>query len=240
MAGQFTGKVVMVTGAGGNLGRAVIAKFAAEGTKLALVDRSPDKLTPYLDDLKVSKRRYVIAPADLSDEAQVDKLVSKLEKRFGHIDVLAHTVGGFTAGTPVYETGLDVWDKMMNLNARPVFVVGRRVARHMVEKGVKGSIIFVLARAAYKGAAKQGAYTASKAAAQRVMESMALELRDLGIHVNAVLPGTIDTPQNRQDFPKADFSKWVQPEQIADAIVYLASDKASALFSVNLEVYGRS
>jgi NAD(P)-dependent dehydrogenase (short-subunit alcohol dehydrogenase family) len=240
MAGRFAGKVVMITGAGGNLGRAVIQKFAAEGAKLALVDRSADKLKPFLDELKVSNRRYMIAPADLASEAEVDKMLGKFVKRFGQIDVLAHTVGGYAAGTAVHETGLDVWDKMMNLNARPIFIVGGRVAKHMVEKGVKGSIIFVLARNALKGAAKQGAYTASKAAAQRIMESMALELRDMEIHVNAVLPGTIDTPPNRESMPKADYSKWVQPEEIADAIVYLASEQASALYGVNLEVYGRS
>lgn len=237
---RFANKVVMITGAGGNLGRAVIQKFAAEGAALALVDRSADKLIPYLQTLAVPEARYHIAPADLADEAQVDGLVQAFEARFGQIDVLAHTVGGYAAGTPTHETSLDVWDKMMNLNARPVFIVGGRVARHMVEKGAQGRLIFVLARNALKGAAKQAAYTASKAAAQRVMESMALELRDLGIRVNAVLPGTIDTPPNRESMPNADYSKWVQPEEIADALVYLASDSASALYGVSLEVYGRS
>lgn len=240
MAREFAGKVVMITGAGGNLGTAVIRRFAPEGAKLALVDRSPDKLTPLMTELGVSADRYRIAPADLGDAAQVDTLVQDFEKHFGQIDILAHTVGGYSAGTPVHETGLDVWDKMMNLNARPVFLVCGRVARSMVEKNVKGKIIAVLARNALKGAAKQGAYTASKAAAMRVIESMALELRDLGINVNSVLPGTIDTPPNRKDLPNADYSKWVQPEQLADAIAYLASSQASALFGANLEVYGRS
>jgi NAD(P)-dependent dehydrogenase (short-subunit alcohol dehydrogenase family) len=240
MANEFAGKVVMITGAGGNLGQAVVKRFADGGAALALVDRSPDKLAPFLSELGVSADRYHIVPADLADAAQVDALVQAFEQRFGQIDVLAHTVGGYGAGTPVHETGLDLWDKMMNLNARPVFIVGGRVAKHMVEKGIKGKIIFVLARNALKGAAKQGAYTASKAAAQRVMESMALELRDRGINVNAVLPGTIDTPPNRKDMPNADFSKWVQPAQLADAIAFLASDAASALVGASVEVYGRS
>jgi len=110
----------------------------------------------------------------------------------------------------------------------------------MLEKGVAGKIVFVLARASLKGAAGSSAYTASKAAAQRVMESLSAEVRDAGIHVNAVLPSTIDTPPNRESMPKADTSKWVTPEQVADAIAFLASDAASALHGVSLEVYNRA
>lgn len=240
MAGEFEGKVVMITGAGGNLGRAAVEVFAAQGAALALVDRSPEALAPYLDALGISAERWQIAPADLNDTAQVDALVSGFEARFGHIDVLAHTVGGYAAGEAVHEASVDVWEKMMNLNARPVFITCGRVARHMVAQGVAGKIVVVLARAALRGTARHAAYNASKAAAQRIVESMAAELRAQGITVNAVLPGTIDTPQNRQATPDADYSKWVQPRQIAEVMAFLASERASAISGDSVEVYGRS
>lgn len=240
MPNEFADKVVMITGAGGNLGRAVIQVFAAQGATLALVDRSTDALTPYLQELGISEERYHIAPADLNDMTQVDELVSNFEARFGHIDVLAHTVGGYAAGDPVHAAGVEVWEKMMNLNARPVYITCGRVAQHMLEKNIAGKIVVVLARAALKGTAKHGAYNASKAAAQRIIESMAVELRDKNINVNAVLPGTIDTPPNRQSMPNADYSKWVQPQQIAEVMAFLASEKASAITGDSVEVYGRS
>ena len=223
MSGMFHDKVVMITGASGNLGSAVVAAFAAEDAQLALVDRHAETVIDHLNALHVSAKRYHIESADLSDARQVDLLVEAFEKHFDHIDVLAHTVGGYAAGQPVHETGIDVWDKMINLNARPLFLTCGRVARHMVEKNVPGAIVAVLARAALKGAAKQGAYTANQ-----------------GIRVNAILPGTIDTPQNREAIPDADFSRWVQPAQLADAIVYLASEKASAIIGTSVEVYGQS
>ena len=123
-----------------------------------------------------------------------------------------------------------------SLPAGPAF----RIARHMVEKNVSGKIVIVLARSGLKGSSNHGAYTASKAAAQRIMESMSAELRDKGINVNGVLPSTIDTPSNRESMPNADFSKWVAPEELASAIAFLASDQARAIHGTSLEVYNRA
>jgi len=128
----------------------------------------------------------------------------------------------------------------MALNARSVYVTCGAAARHMVERGTAGSIVVVLARAALKGAKNQAAYTASKAAAQRVVESMAAELLDYGIRVNAVMPSTIDTPANRASMPNADFSRWVPPAQIADVIFFLASAAAAPISGDSIAVYGRS
>jgi NAD(P)-dependent dehydrogenase (short-subunit alcohol dehydrogenase family) len=240
MAGKFAGKVVMVTGATGNLGSSVARKFAGEGAKLALVDRNAEVQTALIKDLGYSPENALGLIADLTNEGDVDAMVRKTIAHFGQIDVLAHTVGGYAAGQPVHESGIDTLEKMWNLNVRPVYLVCGRVAKHMVEQGVKGRIVVVLARAAVKGSAKAAAYTASKAAALRIVESMAAELLDQGITVNSVLPSTMDTPPNRQSMPNADFSKWVTTEQMADAIAFLASDEASAISGVALEVYGRS
>jgi NAD(P)-dependent dehydrogenase (short-subunit alcohol dehydrogenase family) len=241
MAGQFEGKVALITGASGNLGQAVTRRFARDGAKLVLVDRNAEKLKALADTMQSDyQAESFVTSADLSDPAAVAKLFNDAAGAFGQVDVVTHTVGGYDAGKNVADLDLDVWDKMMNLNARPVYLIGGQAAKHMLEKGVAGKIVFVLARASLKGAAGSSAYTASKAAAQRVMESLSAEVRDAGIHVNAVLPSTIDTPPNRESMPKADTSKWVTPEQVADAIAFLASDAASALHGVSLEVYNRA
>ncbi|MCC6803087.1 MAG: SDR family NAD(P)-dependent oxidoreductase [Anaerolineae bacterium] len=234
---SFDGKVVMVTGATGNLGQVVARRFAAQGAKLALVSRSADELKTLADELGAAT---MTEAADLGDPASVDALVGRVVARFGGIDVLAHTVGGYAAGKPVHESDVSVLDKVITLNVRPVYVTCGRVAKAMVERGAGGKIVVVLAKSALKGSAKNGAYSASKAAAQRIVESMALELRDLNINVNAVLPSTIDSPQNRADMPNADPSKWVTPDDVADAILFLASDAAAKIHGASLEVYGRS
>ncbi len=109
----------------------------------------------------------------------------------------------------------------------------------MVENEIHGSIVAILSKHAYKGAAKAAPYSAAKAAAQRVIESMSAELGSKGITVNAIVPRQIDTPQNRAETPNADFSKWVQPEEIADAILFLASDKARSVTGISLDIFGR-
>lgn len=235
--GAFEGKVVLVTGASGNLGQVVAREFAAQGAKLVLVAREAEALKALAGELPTES---MTEAADLGDVASVDALVQRVEAQFGGIDVLAHTVGGYAAGKPVHETDIDTLEKMLSLNVRPVFVTAGRVAKSMVERGTGGKIVVVLAKAALKGGAKNGAYTASKAAAQRLVESMALELRDLGINVNAVLPSIIDSPANRADMPNADTSKWVTAQEVADAMLFLASPAADKIHGASLEVYGRS
>jgi NAD(P)-dependent dehydrogenase (short-subunit alcohol dehydrogenase family) len=236
MAGEFEGKVVLITGASGNLGSAAAKRFAAGGAKLVLVGRELDALKTMGDGLGVD---CLPVSADLSSEEAVNAMVEQVEGHYGRIDALAHTVGGFASGKAVSEPGLDVLEKMWNLNVVPVYLVCGRVARHMLEHEISGAIISVVARSALKGSAKTGAYTASKAAALRILESLALEVRDKGIHVNAISPSTIDTPINRKDMPNADPSKWVTAEQIADAMAFLASDAAAGIYGTNLELYGR-
>jgi NAD(P)-dependent dehydrogenase (short-subunit alcohol dehydrogenase family) len=233
---QFEGKVVVVTGASGNLGQAAVRAFAGEGASIVLVGRSADELNKLIGE---DSSRYFACPADVGDPASVDALVQQVEQRFGRIDVLAHTVGGFASGQPVHEAGVDVWDKMMNLNAKTVYVTCGRVAKHMVDKGVYGKIVAILSKHTYAGSANAAAYSASKAAAQRVVESMAAELGKNGINVNAIVPSMIDTPQNRAASPNADYSKWVQPEEIAQTILYLCSDAAHSINGASVNIYGQ-
>jgi NAD(P)-dependent dehydrogenase (short-subunit alcohol dehydrogenase family) len=156
--------------------------------------------------------------------------------------VLTNAVGGYRAGKPVHETPLETWNLMLNLNARSAFVLSRAVVPPMLERG-SGKIVHTAARAALKGGAKAAAYSISKSAVVRLVESLAAELRHKGITVNCVLPGTIDTPQNRQALaalPNVDPNRWVPPEAIADVILFLASDAAWAVNGAAIAVYGRS
>jgi NAD(P)-dependent dehydrogenase (short-subunit alcohol dehydrogenase family) len=166
-------------------------------------------------------------------------MVVETIKRLGRIDVLVNAVGGFRAGTPLHETSLETWDFMLNLNARSVFIASRTVIPHMLAQG-SGKIVSVAARPGLRGNAKMAAYSVSKSAVIRLTESMAAELKGAGINVNCILPGTIDTPQNRQAMPNADPSRWVKPEALADVILFLASDAAREVHGAALPVYGRS
>ena len=235
MAGEFEGKVVMITGANGGLGSGVVQRFAAAGARLALVVRRKGD-----EDLCGGASECLVVEADVTDKASIQNAVDQIAARFGQIDALVHTVGGFASGSPVSEVDLDVFDKMLTLNTRSFYVTAGTVARYMLDKGVSGSITVILARNALEGRKNSAAYGASKAAVQRIMESMSKELLDAGIRVNGVIPGTIDTPANRADMPDADFSKWVQPEDIADTLLFLTSPGAAPVSGASIPVYGRS
>jgi NAD(P)-dependent dehydrogenase (short-subunit alcohol dehydrogenase family) len=153
--------------------------------------------------------------------------------------VLLNIAGGFTMGPPVHETSVETWDFMLNLNARTVFLMSRAVVPHMLAQG-GGKIVNVSARAGLAGKANMAPYIVAKSAVIRLTESMADELKHDNINVNCILPGTIDTPRNREEMPDADFSKWVAPEALADTMPFLASDAARAVTGAVLPVTGRS
>jgi len=235
---DFSDRVVMVTGAAGNLGRAVAQAFQAAGAKLVLVDRAADRLQRLFPDLVDSPNYFLATSVDMTDADAVEAMVDEAVKRFGRVDVLVNTVGGFRAGTPVHETSFETWDFLLNLNARTVFTASRAIIPHMLREG-SGRIVNVAARAALKGGARMAAYSVSKSGVMRLTESMAAELKKDGINVNCVLPGTIDTPQNRKAMPNANHSRWVKPEAIADVILFLASDAAGAVQGAAIPVYGK-
>jgi NAD(P)-dependent dehydrogenase (short-subunit alcohol dehydrogenase family) len=235
----FSGRVVVVTGAAGNLGQAVARAFAEAGANLVLLDRAPDRLPALFPELVGSGDHYLATSVDSTDDGAVRTTVAEALSRLGQIDVLVNTVGGYRAGKPLHETPLSTWDFMLDLNARTVFIASSAVIPHMLERG-SGRIISVAARSALKGGARSSAYSASKSAVVRLTETMASELRRKGINVNCVLPGTIDTPQNRASMPDADHSRWVKPDEIADVILFLASDAASAVHGAAVPVYGKS
>ena len=226
----FEGKTCLITGAAGNLGRAVAGAFASAGASLVLVDVD-DKALRSAHGRDDGRKRLV--RTDLLDAASVAKEVSAL----GRIDILCNIAGGFRMGHPVHETPEDVWELMLDLNAKSVMNTARAVVPKMLAAGY-GKIVNIAAVAGLRGAAKMGAYSASKSAVIRLTESMSAELRDKGINVNCILPSIIDTPQNRADMPGADPRRWVAPEALADVILFLASDAARAIHGAAIPVTG--
>jgi NAD(P)-dependent dehydrogenase (short-subunit alcohol dehydrogenase family) len=236
---DFAQQVVVVTGAAGNLGGAVANAFRSAGARLVLVDRSPDRLPRLFPDLVGSEGHFLAGSVDLTDGGAVQAMVDEALRRFGRIDVLVNAAGGYRGGTPLHETSPDAWDLMFSINARTVYVVSRAVIPAMLRQG-SGKIVNVSARAALQASARAGPYSASKSAVLRLTEAMSAELKTSGIHVNCVMPSTIDTPENRESMPKADPARWVSPEALADVILFLASDAARAIHGAAVPVYGLS
>lgn len=232
---DFTDQVALVTGASGALGSVVARRLLDAGARLVLPARNPEELRglfPEIDD------GAVLAQAcDVTDAASVEALVRAAEERFGRIDVLCNVAGGFRGGSPVHQTEVATWDFLMDLNARAVFLVCRAAVPVLLRSG-GGRIVNVASRAALAGDAGVAAYSASKAAVLRLTESLSAELKAQGVRVNAVLPGTIDTAANREAMPGADRSLWVDPEALADVILFLLSDAARAVHGAALPVYG--
>ncbi len=233
---NFSNRTVLVTGASGNLGRAVAAAFAEQGANLVLVDRRREKLE---QTFGAENDRRLFVTADLLDQEQVNAAVASVIARYARIDVLCNIAGGFRMGAPVHETADGDWNFMFDVNARTLLHAVRAVVPGMIAAG-GGRIVSVAAFAAQKGAAGMGAYVASKSAAIRLTETMAAELREKNINVNCVLPTIIDTPENRAAMPKADPARWVAPADLAAVIAFLASDAARAIHGAALPVTGLS
>ena len=233
---ELDNQVVIITGAAGNLGRAVAAGFAQSGARRVLLDNNPAGLCQAFGEDRADQLSIA---ADLGDQAALVGAASKAMEKFGRIDVLCNLAGGFRMGHPVHETPADIWRLMIDLNAGSLIHMASAVVPHMIAAGA-GKIVNVAAMGGLRGGANMGAYAAAKSAVMRLTESMSAELRDKNINVNCVMPSIIDTPANRADMPKADPRRWVAPSALADVILFLASDRARAVHGAALPVVGLS
>lgn len=232
-----TQRVVLITGAAGSLGVAVADTFRRGGARTVLVDRSLEKLRRAHREATDSRTCLLIGDVDLADDGAARAIVARATGAFGAVDVLVHTVGAFRAGSSVAEEDLATWDLLLTVNLRTALVACRAVLPGMLARG-QGRIVSVASRDALVGARGTAAYAASKAALLRLTESVADEGRGRGVTANCVLPGTIDTAQNRAALAAGERAALVPVDAVADVILFLASDAARAVSGAALPVYG--
>jgi NAD(P)-dependent dehydrogenase (short-subunit alcohol dehydrogenase family) len=225
----MNGKVIVVTGALGALGRVVADLALARGARVASVDHAPTQVP-------ATSNQIELGGVDLTDAAAAKKAIAHAAAHFGRLDALINIAGGFAYET-VAEGDPKTWQRMYALNVTTTLNASRAAIPHLIPSGA-GRIVNVGALGAVQAGAGMGAYAASKAGVHRLTEALAAEYKGR-INVNAVLPSIIDTAANRVDMPKSDFTKWVKPEELAEVILFLASDAASAVTGTLLPVAGR-
>jgi NAD(P)-dependent dehydrogenase (short-subunit alcohol dehydrogenase family) len=225
----MNGNVIIVTGASGALGKVVAEVALARGARVAGVDHSASQVA-------ATAQRIEFGDVDLSDPAQAKKAIDAAAAHFGRLDALINIAGGF-AFEAVAEGDPKTWQRMYMLNVLTALNASQAAIPHLATSGA-GRIVNVGAMGALQAGAGMGPYAASKAGVHRLTEALASEWKGK-ITVNAVLPSIIDTAANRASMPKADFAKWVTPQELADVMLFLASDAASAVTGALLPVNGR-
>jgi NAD(P)-dependent dehydrogenase (short-subunit alcohol dehydrogenase family) len=228
---NLSGKVLVVTGSGGALGQAVASTLSGYGATLALIDHGPAPSSA------PAARVMHYGGIDLTDGAAARAVMERAVNAAGRLHGLINVAGGFhweelAGGT------LDSWDSMYRINLRTAVASCQAALPFLLQAG-SGRIVNVGAMGANKAGRGMGAYAASKAGVAKLTEALAEELKDRGITVNAILPSTLDTPKNRLDMPKADFTRWVTPVEAAEVIAFLVSDAARAVTGALIPVVGR-
>lgn len=229
----MTGRIFAITGASGVLGSAVAKAVAECGARVALID--------FADHAEVLKDcgpdALMLGGVDLTDAVAATAAIDAVADRFGGLDALINVAGGFKWET-LEDSLMAGWHRLFLMNVQTA-ANSSRAAIPYLRRSAAGRIVNIGANGALKAAAGMGPYAASKAGVHALTESLAEELKADGITVNAVLPSIIDTPTNRADMPKADFASWVSPSELAAAILFLASEEASAITGALLPVTGR-
>jgi 3-oxoacyl-[acyl-carrier protein] reductase len=223
------GKVVAITGASGALGRVVVEAAVARGAKIAAIDHAPSQTTP-------SPNRTDLGGVDLTHANQAQQAINAAAAYFGRLDALINIAGAF-AFQSIADGDTATWERLYRINTLTALHASRAAIPHLVASGA-GRIVNIGALGALQAGNGMGPYAASKSGVHKLTESLAAELKGK-VTVNAVLPSTIDTPANCRDMPDADFASWVTPLELANVILFLASDQASAVTGALIPVKGR-
>jgi NAD(P)-dependent dehydrogenase (short-subunit alcohol dehydrogenase family) len=232
------GRVVIVTGATGRLGTAVCKVFLAAGETVVAVYRRDEALASFRNDMGPTADKVVLERADVARPGEMDRVVANVVQRFGRIDALVNTVGGYMTGS-IQEIGVDDFERAFDLNLKSTFLCCKAVLSAMRSQGL-GSIVNVASRSAFHGEKDQFLYSASKAGVIRLTESLSEETKDSGIRVNAIVPKVIDTPENRAMMPKAKWDRWPSADRVAEVVRWLCSKESDVLTGAAIPVYGRS
>jgi NAD(P)-dependent dehydrogenase (short-subunit alcohol dehydrogenase family) len=231
---ELDGMGIVVTGASGNLGAATAKALLREGARVALMDRSAEAAVHAMGGALSAGN--VVLPVDLTDEAATAVAFASAREKLGRLDGVVCTVGGYVGGSPLTDTRWETFEKMFAMNVKTAFTANLAAIAAFGERG--GSIVNVASMAALQGTAGESAYAATKSALLRMVESLAAETKGKGIRVNAVLPGTIDTPQNRAWMSESMARLAIDPAAIADVIAFLLSPRARAVTGAAIRVTG--
>ena len=239
MTKRFAGKVAVVAGGTGGLGRAVSRTLLAEGAKVVATYRDQKEFDTLQYEVGSAVPFLIGMKVDVTDEAAVGQFIAKVIAEHGNVDFLINAVGAFAGGTNLWETEVKTFDQMLALNLRPGYILTRAMVPAMLKKK-SGVIINIASKAAVDHGAGASAYAAAKAGAVALMDSLAAEVKGSGVRVNSILPSIIDTEANRKAMPGADFAKWPKPDDIARVILFLCSDDAKLINGASIPVYGDS
>jgi NAD(P)-dependent dehydrogenase (short-subunit alcohol dehydrogenase family) len=239
MAERFAGKVALIAGGTGALGRAVSLAFLDELAHVVVTYQREGEFIALKNATGAHFSSLEGYRVDVTDEVAVRRLTAKILAQHAHLDILVDAVGGYAGGTPLWEVDSAVFDRMLALNLRSAFVLSRVVVPVMVKQGT-GAILNVASRSAFDHAAGAAAYAASKSAAVALMDSLAADLRGTNVRANSILPSIIDTEANRKAMPGADYATWPKPDDIARVILFLCSEDAKLVHGAAVPVYGNA
>jgi len=236
---HFKNRVALIAGGTGALGRAVSAAFAREGARVTVTYRRQSEFEEFLSQSKLNANDVKGLMVDATDAAEVARATESILANGGALDILVNTIGGYHGGKRIWEEDLSSYDQMMSLNLKAGFVLARAVLPAMIRQNL-GWIVNVASRAGYGKSPGAALYSASKAGALALFDSLAEEVKPYPISVNSVVPSIFDTPANRQAIPAADYASWPKPEEIADVILFLCSQQARIIHGAAIPVYGRT
>ena len=234
---DFSNKVVLITGGTGALGKTLTQRFISSGATTVATYLNDEKIEVIKGQNAINAE---LIKADVTREEQVIKLISTIVERFGHIDILVNSVGGYLGGKNVTELEEREWDLMMNLNLKSAFLISKYVIPVMKTSGPGGKIVHISSKTGLKSEGHDSAYAASKSGLIRLVESIAQETKEFGINVNCIMPSVIDTEANRIAMPSSDFSRWVKTDDLTNVVFFLCSPEARAITGSAIPTYGLS
>ncbi len=245
MKHDFSGKTIIVTGGTGALGKALTAAFIKSQPKSIVITYRSEKerqeseieLSPLLDQSFGSSTAVEYVKTDITIEEEIKRLISSVIDKHGQIHILSNVVGGYLGGKSITDIDESEWDKMLNVNLKSAFLISKHVIPIMVSNHY-GKIVHVSSVAGIRSMGNDSAYAASKAGLIRLVESASQEVKKSNVNINCILPTIIDTKDNREAMPNADFSRWINPIDLANVILFLCSDDSKIINGSSISTYG--
>jgi NAD(P)-dependent dehydrogenase (short-subunit alcohol dehydrogenase family) len=231
---DFSNRIVLVTGGTGALGSSITKAFV-ESNATVISSYIYDKEEPSTQT--ENKSSIQLIKADITKEEEVDRLVSTVMDKYGHIDILVNVVGGYIGTKSIVELDEKEWDLMMAMNLKSAFFISKYVTRHMIASKY-GKIIHISSKKGLHAEGSDSAYAASKSGLIRLVESLSEETKESNINVNCIMPIILDTQANRKAMPNADFNKWVKPEDLANVVLFLSSEEAKTITGAAIPTFG--